>query len=392
MRPVASQFFLIKKCGWGQAAQRCTTRGVNLMGKPRYSDFVYDIDIDAFENAIDFTPVEQRGDNDIGHCPDVWGLHKHGDTTGKFAIHRDKRVYNCWVCGGGSLLSLTMEMFSMEIDAATEWLRQFAHGDKRSDGEFEDYFMSLLEDVERHAATMPYFNDKVLKQFDDDPSWFKTRGINDEVIETYGLCYGEMGMKSAPVKERNGHKVKIDEDYYGPTAVFPHFWEGRLVGWQNRWMDWTQEHSKTPKWLAKYTNTTDFPKSITLFNYDRALEARKPLVVCESVPTVLLLASFEVPAVSFFGSEPKEAQLRLLRKAQAGVILAPDNDSNGDKLLRVATDYLQNYIKVQHLPKITKAKGADLGDLVKDEFREAKETLWQALSYHLEQAKTPEIF
>lgn len=361
------------------------------MGKPRYSEFVYDLDIDAFEAAISFEPVEQVGDNDVGQCPDVWGMHQHGDTTGKFAIHRDKRVYNCWVCGGGSLLSLVMEMFDMEVDDATEWLRQFSHGDLRSDGEFEDYFMSLLDEVERHAATMPYFNERVLERFSDDPSWFLTRGISQEVIEAYRLCYSENAMKSSPVKEHNGVRKKIEDDYYGPSAIFPHFWEGKLVGWQNRWMDYLPDKSKTPKWLPKYTNTTDFPKANTLYNYEAALASKEPIVVCESVPTVLLLASFDVPAVSFFGSEPKEPQLRLLRKAEAGVILAPDNDSGGDKLLTVATKYLQRYTEIWHLPKVTKAPGADLGDFAKDEFRGAKETLWQALSHHLEQAKEPKV-
>lgn len=361
------------------------------MPKPRYSEFVYDLDIDAFESAINFEPTEQIGDNDVGHCPDIWGMHAHGDTTGKFAIHRDKRVYNCWVCGGGSLLSLVVEMFDMEIDDATEWMRQFAHGDKRTDAEFEDYFMNLLDEVERHAATMPFFNERVLERFSADPSWFLTRGISQEVIESYKLCYSNNAMKSSPVKEHNGVRKKIDDDYYGASAIFPHFWEGKLVGWQNRWMDWLPDKSKTPKWLAKWTNTTDFPKANTLFNYDAALDSLQPVVVCESVATVLLLTSFDVPAVSYFGSEPKEAQLRLLRHIQAGVILAPDNDSGGDKLLSIATNYLQNYIDVQHLPKVTKVKGADIGDYAKEEFRGAKQTLWDALKHHLDQAKPLEI-
>jgi DNA primase len=360
------------------------------MPKPRYSEFVYDLDVDAFEQAIDFNPLEQNGDNDVGKCPDCWGLHKHGDQSGKFAIHREKKVYNCWVCGGGSLLSLVMEMYEMEVDDATEWLRQFT-GDTRSDAEFADFYMSLLDETERHSAAMPFFNERVLERFSDDASWFRTRGISDEIIERYKLGYSDSAMKSAPIKERGGSRVKIDDDYYGPTAVFPHFWEGKLVGWQNRWMDWNPKKSKTPKWLPKYTNTNDFPKANTLFNYDNALESGDPIVVCESVPTVLLLATFDVPAVAYFGSKIQEAQLRLLRRVQAGVILAPDNDGNGDSLLNMATDYLQKYIEVQHLPKITRTKGADLGDLAKDEFRQAKETLWEALSHHLSQAKTPEI-
>ena len=83
--------------------------GGNIVVKrktPKFSAFVDDIDIDAFEEQIGFDVLRTHRDEDIGQCPDYWGLHAHGDTTGKFAINREKKVYHCFVCGGGSLLSL----------------------------------------------------------------------------------------------------------------------------------------------------------------------------------------------------------------------------------------------------------------------------------------------
>src|SRR5579859_5042262 len=94
---------------------------------PRYAAFADDIDIDDLEEAIGFEVMRTHRDEDIGKCPDYWGLHANGDTTGKFAINRDKKVWHCFVCEGGSLLSLAMaHLDTSSEEDATEWLYQFA--------------------------------------------------------------------------------------------------------------------------------------------------------------------------------------------------------------------------------------------------------------------------
>jgi DNA primase len=338
--------------------------------KLEYRDFVDAIDLDVFEEAIGFEPLEHRNGEDIGYCPDFWGLHKHGDTTGKFAINREKRVYHCFVCSGGTLLSLAMEHNQMDEETATEWLYQFAHGDTRTDTEFVDDFMKLLDDyAEKKGDRMPYFNEHVLKQFDaayhaldldgEPISWYEERGISEEIQQAYRLCYGANHKKVAPI--RGGEKIA--EDYFGPCIAFPHFWEGRLVGWQHRWLN----HGKdTPKWLPKYTNTSDFPKKQTLYNYDRAIKhPASRVVVVESCPTAGFLESMKIPAVGAFGSGITEGQLRLLRRFTEGVIFAPDNDKPGVKFANIGRAYLERYIDVTVLKPVELGEGADLGDYMK---------------------------
>jgi hypothetical protein len=335
--------------------------------KLEYKDFVDSIDLDAFEEAIEFDPIEHKNGEDIGYCPDLWGLHKHGDSTGKFAINREKRVYHCFVCGGGTLLSLAMEFCDCEEETATEWIYQFAHGDVRTDTEFVEDFMKLLDVYkEKKGDRMPYFNEHVLSQFDSryhapdrehtSTPWYADRCISEEVQQEFRLSYGREHKKVAPI--RGGEK--IDVDYHGPCIVFPHFWEGRLVGWQHRWLN----HGKdTPKWLPKYTNTSDFPKSHTLYNYDRAIKnLDNRVIVVESVPTVLFLASMGLTAVATFGSGAVESQLCLLRRFQGGVIISPDNDAPGEKFAKAARDYLERYVDVTVLFPVELGEGADLGD------------------------------
>lgn len=321
----------------------------------RYSDFADRINVEAFEDAIGFVPNDQVGDNDVGFCmfPEN---HMHGDTTGKFAIEREKKLYNCWSCGGGTLLSLTMELHpEWDAEEATEWLYQFADADLRDDKEFVEEFLAAFEDVERRVKTLPYFNIKVLDRYfqESNTAWFDGRGIAPWVSQMFRLGYSSMVRKASPGKG----KFVDDPDYYGPAIILPHFWNERLVGWQHRWLD-----DDRPEWVKKYTNTPDFPKEDTLFGWDRAKTQSGPVLVSESVPTTLFVISEGVSAVSTFGSGVNDPQLRLLRQFSGGVILAPDNDKAGHKWADTIHEYLKRFIPVYQLPPVPGEK-SDLGDL-----------------------------
>lgn len=325
------------------------------MSKLRYSDYYEDINIDAFEEAIGFEPLETLNDNDVGYCvfPEN---HSHGDTTGKFAIHRDKKIYNCWACGGGSLLSLAMELYDFDIDEATEWVYQFCEADMRTDQEFVDEFLDAFRDVQHRIETLPYFNERVLEQFGSLPEdeWLKSRGISVQTAEAYKIGYANPTRRPSPGKGRYAE----EEDYWGPAVVFPHFWKGRLVGWQSRWLD-----EDRPDWVPKYTMTGDFPKDSTIYGFDDILDSWDPdrkVLVVESVPSALFAVSCGFPAVATFGSNVNEAQMRLLRRFNR-VMLCPDNDPAGAQWARGLYSYLIKYTRIWIPPAVEWDKG-DIGD------------------------------
>lgn len=327
--------------------------------KIRYSDFVDRLDVEAIEEELGFEVLDtDHNGNHIGYCFDVWGLHKHGDTTGKFAIHPEKKVYNCFVCGGGSLLSLVMELKDFDVDEATDWLYEFSGQDRRTDSEFIHEFLQKFYDEKPNKPVLPYFNVNVLQRFNEKTDWFEERGISQAVVEQYKLGYSSLLRRSPPKKE----KYADEEDYYGPAAVFPHFFKGKLVGWQNRWLD-----DRRPKWIAKYTNTFDFPREETLFNYDLARKTNGPVIVVESVPTVLFLESLGFAAVGTFGANVTDTQLRLLRSFQSGLVLSPDADDAGGKWTRDLSEYLVDYVPVRLMDEVSDEPGADLGDLAKED-------------------------
>jgi DNA primase len=314
--------------------------------KLRYSEFAHRLDIDALEEALEFDPIESKDGEDRGFCILPYNAHTNGDTTGKFSINREKKVYNCWVCGGGSLLDLAMATQDLEMEPAIKWLYQFANHEE-TDDEFLSHLDELLSDPADQKRPIPYFNARVLDRWSsEEHEWYGERGISEDVRERYGLRY-------APLAKRT---IK-DEEYVGPSIILPHFWRGRLVGWQQRWLE-----DDRPRWVPKYTMTPDFPKNETLFGYDQAMEANVPIIVCESVPSVLFLVSEGYAAVATFGSSVDEAQKKLLRRAPKGVILAPDNDEAGFKWTNSLANYLENYISVSILPVLDDI-GSDIGDL-----------------------------
>lgn len=326
--------------------------------KLRYSDFVDRINIDQLEEAIGFEPINQTETEDTGYCLDLWGLHSNGDTTGKFSINREKKVYNCWVCGGGSLLSLAMEVNEMNVGDATHWLHQFARSEPTEE-EFEDEIAKLLSDPAEQVKPMPYFNERVLDRWTDMDSWklrAKTwgdkRGINPSVIKKYKIGFNPEAVRHAP-------KNKGEDDYVGPAMILPLYWRGRLVGWQHRWLE---PDEKRPKWVPKYTNTPDFPKRECLFNYDSCAKSLSKPVVVESVPTALMLESLGTPSVATYGAQVSEEQMKLLRTFQQGIIVAPDNDEAGIKGRNALTKELGRYIPVLHVPLVS-GEGKDLQDL-----------------------------
>lgn len=325
------------------------------MSRHRYSDIVHSLDLEAFYEAIEFIPLRHENGNDVGHCPDLWGLHKSGDRTGKFAIHREKKVYNCWVCEGGSLLSLAMSHQDIGADAAVDWLGQFVSSEDLVSTEgFMDEIEILLRDHVRDQATMPWFNERVIDRpahnIEEMSDWLRRRRISSDVAHQYRLGYDE-----------EGERITSRGRYVGPGVIFPHWHEQKLVGWQTRWLE---PESMRPEWVPKYTNTTDFPKTETVYNLSQASESTLPVPVVESVPTALMYISFGIPSVATFGASVKEGQMKLLRRFQQGVILVGDNDNPGRKFITSVGSYLDRYVPVMVAPFVgEEGSGNDPADL-----------------------------
>lgn len=317
----------------------------------RYSDFSDQIDLDAVYDELGWAPERTHLDEDIGFCPDLHGWHKNGDTTGKFAFNRTKLCYNCWVCSGGSLLSWVMEAKSLDVQDATTWLYQFTKPRKISSDDFYAEIETLLAVGKPDHKTLPFFNEKVIEKWKQPHPWFKERNIDPEVVDYFQLGFDKDHVKYGP-----------KGNYTGRAIILPHFWKGKLVGWQERWLD-----QDRPPWVGKYTNTSDFPRNETLWGYDFAYQSKQQPIVVESVTTALYLISQGYSSIATFGAGVSAEKMGLLRVFNQGVILAPDNDPAGyawldDPGKTTLHGYLERYVPVLVVPYV-EGSGADVGDL-----------------------------
>jgi hypothetical protein len=110
------------------------------------------------------------------------------------------------------------------------------------------------------------------------------------------------------------------------------------------------------------TTPTTFPRFSTIYNYEGVYLAKQPIVVVESVPTVLFLLSHGYPAVATFGGSVTPEQVRLLRVCHQGVIVAPDNDNPGKKFEQILVSGLERFVDVRLCERVP-GEGSDLGDL-----------------------------
>lgn len=235
-------------------------------------------------------------------CPLPFGNHKNGDKNPSFSINLNTGQYNCFVCGGGSLTQLISYMKGISYEEAEYWLRN-DYVDESND----DFKQRLLDKLDKRnikqerteeggdVLTLDGYEKRYVQ-------WLEDQNITADTAEKFGIVYNpEL-----------------------PGIIFPHYWQGKLVGWQQRDLN---ENRKGPK----YKNTPNFPKHNTLYNYD-FIEGDEVIVV-ESPKTVCVLDSRGIKnVVATFGASIRDEQLQPLWKFKR-VYLWFDNDDAGQKAL-----------------------------------------------------------
>ena len=109
---------------------------------------------------------------------------------------------------------------------------------------------------------------------------------------------------------------------YRDRLIIPFYYENRIVGWTAR----TVTSDKKPKYLSEQ-------QPGYVFNLDEQRPQKVFAIVCEGPIDALY-----IDGVALLGSEVKDQQALLINRLNKDVIVVPDRDSAGSKLVEQAID------------------------------------------------------
>lgn len=271
--------------------------------------------------------------------------HKNGDANPSAAVNVEKRKFICYASKWkGDLFHLVMKMegkdsFSDALLAVSDLIHA---GPDDVEG-FKEKVIKALAAPGAYAIALPSYGDSILNrwtQWDIPHPYLTQRGIGPEAVEL----------------------LKLGWDDQENRIVFPHFFRGKLVGFQKRSIpagpDWPPSLVQEPK----YKSSLGFPKAETLYGYDLCCEHASVrdthVVVVESPMSVARAWSLGITnVVATFGAKVTPNQLQLLEDF-ASVTVWFDDDPAG----RAGERNLVTRLPLNKVMVVDPDPGCDLAD------------------------------
>lgn len=270
--------------------------------------------------------------------------HSNGDQVPSASANLEKKSYNCYSgYWAGDIFHLIMKMENKKsLDDIIPMLGQFL-GDRVE--EVDNFKAKLKKMFDAYRAgslggQIQGYGEYVLKPWAhaNPHPYLATRGITDEVAQQFQIGWSESDNR----------------------ITFPHFWKGRLVGWQMRALppnpDWPVTDPPDPK----YRSSPGFPKSDTLYAPPDGFLRGEEAIVVESPMSVARAASLglQIPVVATFGAKVNTNQLAALRHFKR-LYVWMDDDAAG----RIAERKLVRGLYRQCVVKVVSPdEKRDLGD------------------------------
>lgn len=265
--------------------------------------------------------------------------HANGDQNPSAACNVDKKLYTCYAYWSGDLFRLIQKMEGQgSLEGIAPVVRDFLGDSALASADFvaevEKILASLAEGS--YSVDLSTYNERILAPWAFVHPYLNERGIDNETAS----------------------RLRIGWDERTNRITIPHFWKGKLVGWQARAIpDRPGQWPGTVPDQPKYKSKPGFPKSSTLYGYD--LASPDHAVVVESPFSVIKAVALGVPnVVATFGAKVTIGQVELLRRFRK-VTVWMDDDTAG----RVAERRLVNNLYRHTLVDIVHPDPQrDLGD------------------------------
>jgi len=273
------------------------------------------------------------------YCP----FHSNRHTP-SFSISREKGAFICFnpSCGeSGTLTDLIKKMLNKNDFEALRYISS-------KESEALDNFDELMSDMFEEKPEYVEFSQETLNNLYNElgsnqeaKDYFKSRGINEESMHHFKLGYsGQQGMVIVPVHSPDGIPVG-------------------LVG-----------RSITDK---RFKNSTNLPRSKTMFNIHRAKRIGEQVIIVESSFDAIRVHQAGFPnVVATLGGHISKDNLNLLNKYFNKIMIMTDADEAGRELGKSISNKLRNKDILwasYNYGKIYPHDAKDAGDMTDEEIR-----------------------
>jgi DNA primase len=286
----------------------------------------------VLQDIIGVGELIENGDEFIHSCPLPFGMHKNGDRNPSASINKDTFLFNCFTCGGGSIIWLVQNCMNVTKEEAIAVLKnEVAELKVVSVEDFIKRLEGVFDNSPQDRTEIPVYSDNLLKRWEGPCEYLTVRGVSEAVQRAMrtGVERGRTEISKSPEGDVN---VTLDR------VVLPHFMKGKLVGWVARKI---QDVPGVPK----YRNSKGFPRGAWLYNLDNA-KAFDEVYVVESPMSVLVLKSRGIDnVVATFGAKVDAQQIGLLRNFSK-VTIFMDGDLPGRNATCSLVEQLKLYTKI----------------------------------------------
>ena len=295
--------------------------------------------IKAIIKGLGLEVVGETGNDFLCYCP----FHSNRHTS-SFSISKEYGAFICFnpACGeAGTLIELIKKILDKNDFQA---MRYISSKETESLNDFDEVMSEMLEDK---PVFEEFSSDTLLKlhtelvSTQEGKEYFKSRGINEEGIDYFDLGYSKnMGMVTVPVHSPDGL----------PIGIVGRSIEGK-----------------------KFKNSTNLPKSKTLFNVHRAKKIGSHIIVVESSFDAIRIYQAGFPnVVATLGGFLSNEQHQILNRYFNKITIMTDADEAGRALGLSIANKLRNkdilWASYEY-GKIYPHDAKDVGDMTDEEIK-----------------------
>ena len=255
--------------------------------------------VKSIVKALGLHETSEANNNLLMYCP--FHSNRH---TASFSISCENGAWLCYnpACGeSGNLVELVKRILHKNDFEA---LRFISSKQNEALENFDELLAGLMEEKpefeEFPKETLAKLNEEI-SSTQEGKDYFKSRGIDGQSIIDFGLGYSKnMGMVTVPVHSPDGVPIGI---------------VGRSIEGKS------------------FKNSTNLPKSKTMFNIHRAKKIGSNVIVVESSFDAIRVHQAGFPnVVATLGGSLSSEQQRLLNKYFSTIIIMTDADEAGREL------------------------------------------------------------